>query len=345
MSMPEGQQHPPPLRYRRFGGGYRRQDVEVALAELNMTLRQLDNDLATLRSRNRELEGELSSARSEIESLRAKEQELSQTMAGVLRRANEIEDGASARASEIIAQAEEAATRVRNEANRRIEDSSVQYNELLRMKDNLLDSMRTVIGDFDLAISRVAHGRRAFHDQPQEESDPVSVSIPPEAPVAVGAVLAAPEPALVAPTPPRVVAPALRPTPSPEPIEPTPEPAAETPEPPAADPVPPAEPPAAEGSAEDDQVFEARVELDVGPFPDFAALSAFERALAHLPKIEDVYVRRLVGDRALIELNLSEAAPLLNAMHEALPYELDVKSADRAKIVLNVAAHAPAEAR
>ena len=343
MSMPEDQ-HPPPLRYRRFGGGYRRQDVEVALAELSMTLRQLDNDLATLRDRNRDLEGELSSARSEIESFRAKEQELTETMAAVLRRANEIEDGASARAREMIAQAEEAATRVRNEANRRIEDSSVQYNELLRMKDNLLDSMRTVIGDFDLAISRVAHGQRAFVDEPQEESESASASIPPEAPPAVEPAPAAPEPAPVPPAPPRV-APALRQTPPPVPVEPTPEPAAETPEPPAGDPPPPAEPPAAERPAEDNQVFESRVELDAGPFSDFAALSAFERALAHLPKVEDVYVRRLVGDRALIELNLTEAAPLLKTMNEALPYELDVKSADGAKIVLNVAAHTPAGAR
>ena len=32
----------PPLRYRRLGGGYRKEDVEFALAELRLTLRQLD---------------------------------------------------------------------------------------------------------------------------------------------------------------------------------------------------------------------------------------------------------------------------------------------------------------
>ena len=119
MSMPDRYQRPP-LRYRRFGGGYRREDVEFALAELRLTLRQLDNDLESLRDRNRELEAELTAARSEIESFRAKEHELSQTMSAALRRASEIEDTASSRAREIIAQAEEAAMRIRSEASRRI---------------------------------------------------------------------------------------------------------------------------------------------------------------------------------------------------------------------------------
>src|SRR5438067_5598633 len=107
----------PPLRYKRFGGGYRREDVESALAEHRLTLRQLDNDLESLRDRNRDLEGELQASRQEIEGFRAKEHELSQTMASALRRAAEIEEGANSRAREIVAQAEEAAMRIRSEAS------------------------------------------------------------------------------------------------------------------------------------------------------------------------------------------------------------------------------------
>src|SRR3954452_15153374 len=135
MSAPDRYQRPP-LRFKRFGGGYRREDVEFALAELRLTLRQLDNDLESLRDRNRELEGELQQSRQEIETLRAKEHELSQTMSAALRRSAEIEEGAQGRAREVIAQAEEAAMRIRSEASRRIDDSSAQFNELLRLKDN-----------------------------------------------------------------------------------------------------------------------------------------------------------------------------------------------------------------
>ena len=97
--------------------------------------------------------------------------------------------------------------------------------------------------------------------------------------------------------------------------------------------------------ADDDPLFDTRVELDAGPFSDFAALSAFERSLAHLPKVEDVYVRRLADDRALIELTLSEAAPLLRTMHEVLPYALDVRSVSPSAIVVNVTVQTPAGAR
>ena len=95
----------------------------------------------------------------------------------------------------------------------------------------------------------------------------------------------------------------------------------------------------------EETVFDTRVELDAGPFSDFAALSAFERALAHMPKVEDVYVRRLADDRALIELTLAEPAPLLDTMRASLPYSLDVRSANRTKIVINVAVQQPAGAR
>jgi pyruvate/2-oxoglutarate dehydrogenase complex dihydrolipoamide acyltransferase (E2) component len=161
VSIPDGFQHPP-LRYKRFGGGYRREDVEVAFSELGLTLRQLGQDLESLRVRNHELEGELATARSEIDSYRAKENELWQTMSAALRGAADIEEGAAARAREIVAQAEEEALRLHAEASRRLEDSNARFNELLRLKDNLLEAMRRVVGDFGQAISRVERGEQLF---------------------------------------------------------------------------------------------------------------------------------------------------------------------------------------
>ena len=79
MSAPDRFQRPP-LRYKRFGGGYRREDVEFALAELRLTLRQLENDFISSRcaTENGDLEGELSDRANEIEGFRVKEHELSQ---------------------------------------------------------------------------------------------------------------------------------------------------------------------------------------------------------------------------------------------------------------------------
>jgi hypothetical protein len=75
-------------------------------------------------------------------------------------------------------------------------------------------------------------------------------------------------------------------------------------------------------------LFPTRVELDVGPFADFAELSAFERSLTRLPKVEDVYVRRFSGDRAEIELTLSEERPLVHDLTHHLPYLVRVRRHD-----------------
>ena len=349
MSMPDGSQRPP-LRYRRFGGGYRREDVEFALAEMRLTLRQLDNDLTSLHDRNRELEGELARTRSEIEAFRAKEQELWQTMSIALRRAEEIEEGATARAREIVAQAEEAAARIRAEASSRIEDTRAQFNELQRLKDSLLEEMRRVVGDFDHAISEVGRREQRFpgvmqdaageaRPEPGEEAaSPAEAAIPPAEPASVGP--APVEPPVSAPGVSGSVS-AAAPPPDRDSISiPAAPPPPVTPLPVSPPPVSPPPP-----VAQEEPVFEARLELDAGPFSDFAALSAFERALGHLPEVEEVYVRRLADDRALIELTLNRASPLLQTMRESMPYAIDVRSASRSKIVVNVSVQTPAGTR
>ena len=47
-------------------------------------------------------------------------------------------------------------------------------------------------------------------------------------------------------------------------------------------------------------------------------------------------MRRLADDRAVIELTLGEAGPLLAAMRETLPYEIAVRSATSTSLVLDV---------
>ncbi len=333
MSTPDEYQRPP-LRYRRYGGGYRRDDVDFALAELRLTMRQLDNDLESLRDRNRELEAELAAAQTELESLRERGDELPKTMAASLRRAAEIEEAASGRAQEIIAKAEAAGMEIRSEGIRRMEEATAQFNELLRLKDSLLDALRSVVGDFDQAISRVERGEPLFPGAtatiPSEA--PSTSAAAPEEPAAAPAEEAEPAPPFVA--------------------QPPSAPAGETELPPdtasfpatATVPVE-AQPVASPSREEEEPVFEARVELDAGPFSDFAELSAFERALAQVGKVEDVYVRRLADDRALIELTLSEPATLLKSMREALPYSVEVRSVNRSKIVADVFAQSPAGTR
>ena len=66
----------PELRYRRIGGGYRRDQVDAALEELLGALHSLDRDLGQLRQEAAALEQELHAGQAELEAYRARETEL-----------------------------------------------------------------------------------------------------------------------------------------------------------------------------------------------------------------------------------------------------------------------------
>jgi chromosome segregation ATPase len=64
------------LRYRRLGGGYRREDVEAALEKLLEKVRSVEANVDELRSRASELENELRAAKAELQAYRAREARL-----------------------------------------------------------------------------------------------------------------------------------------------------------------------------------------------------------------------------------------------------------------------------
>ncbi|MDX6516099.1 MAG: hypothetical protein QOH73_1765 [Gaiellaceae bacterium] len=264
-------------RLRRSLFGYRRTQVEVALAELRLTLRHLQEDLVETRERATSFEGELRETRIELDSRRARETEVQQAFDAAQERVREIELSAEATARAILAEAQEKASRTRAEAHLRTESVSGQIDELLNLRDTLVQTMRGVIRDFDYAVERVEKGESVLQaepvavpqpEQPGEQSHPVA---------------------------PRTHGP------------------------------------------EDEQRFEGRVELEAGPFSDFAALSSFERALARLGGVEDVYVRRFAGERALIELSLAQPLALIGAMRDNLPYGLEIQSNEPGRLSVKVA--------
>jgi archaellum component FlaC len=259
--------------------GYRRTQVEVALAELRLTLRHLQEDLAETRARAGTVEDELRETRIELDSRRSREAEVQQAFDAAQERVREVEAAAEQTARAILAEAEEKASRTRAEAHLRTESVGGQIDELLRLRDTLVQTMRGVIRDFDYAVERVEKGESVLPSEP--------VAIPLELAPANGNGAAQPK--------------------------------------------------ARTRGPEDEQSFEGRVELDAGPFSDFAALSSFERALARLSGVEDVYVRRFSGDRALIELSLAQPLQLVAEMRDHLPYGLEIQAGEPGRLAVTVA--------
>ena len=217
------------------------------------------------------------------------------------------------------------------------EETGGQFNELIRLKENLVVALRGVVGEFEEALSRVERGESLF-GRPAPAPAPAPYAAAPPPPTITPAAPTPPPPPAAFSAPPEAAAPPPA-TEQHAPFAPPPPPYAR----PSA-PVPPESfaPPAAEPVAREEPLFETQVELDAGPFPDFASLSTFERSLARLPRVEDVYVRRLADDRVVIELTLSEPTQLVATMRETLPYDIQVQSASRSKLVINVLAHSTA---
>jgi hypothetical protein len=270
----------PRLRYRRFGGGYRRDEVLFHLRELEATVRTLEAGLASSRERSQSLLAELAGARAEIGALRAREHEVDQALAGANRRAADVVATAEIQARAVLAQAEEQAARIRGEAHLKVDDVGKQLEEIIRLRDTMLGLLKGAVQDVGTAVGKIERGEPVFG---------------------------------TAPAPPRQPAPA------------------------------PSHPELDEERAAlpgDDALFERRVELDAGPFADFATLSSFERSLATLPNVEDVYVRRFAGERATIELTMAYEQPLLRLLRGALPYRFDAARTEAGSLRLTVSAPA-----
>jgi chromosome segregation ATPase len=92
MSAPEQTNARTRLRFSRFGGGYRREDVEAALEQLLGTVRSVEESLQQLKTRSEELEGELLKREAELAAYREREQRFDD----VVRRAEQILEKAEA---------------------------------------------------------------------------------------------------------------------------------------------------------------------------------------------------------------------------------------------------------
>jgi septal ring factor EnvC (AmiA/AmiB activator) len=81
--------------------------------------------------------------------------------------------------------------------------------------------------------------------------------------------------------------------------------------------------------------FAGRLELDAGPFRDFAEVSAFERALGELPDVAGVSLRLFGDGRATLDVVLAGERPLLEDLTR-LPYRVSAQAPATDRLVVDV---------
>lgn len=194
----------------------------------------------------------------------------------------------------------------------RVEDLRGEIADLVRFRDQLEAAARELVTEYDRLVERL---------RGTDAAPPMPPSVPPpdEAAVAldpgpIGATGTAP-PAYDPGQLPAAVAAGI--------------PGQEPPAPAQAAPAP---------APGDDMTFVGAVIVDAGPFSDITTLQAFEQGLARVDGAEDVYVRSFEGNRALIDVRLSNPVPLVSLLRNQLPLPINTREAGEGRLTVDVLA-------
>lgn len=184
----------------------------------------------------------------------------------------------------------------------RVEDLRGEIADLVRFRDQLEAAAHELVSEYDRLVERLRGSTLPGAAAPGGERQPAD-------------------------RPPPAGGPARAPAPQPRPGA----------EPRGA--APPAPAPRAESTGADDGTsFVGSVAVDAGPFNDITTLQSFEQALARIEGAEDVYVRSFEGNRALIDVRLSNPVPLVRLLRERLPLPITATDTGEGRLTVDVAA-------
>lgn len=84
------------------------------------------------------------------------------------------------------------------------------------------------------------------------------------------------------------------------------------------------------------EIFEGLVEVEVGPLADFAQLVGFEDAASEIGGTSEISVKRFAKGRATLEMRLGRPVELLRELEERAPFDFVVRDTRDDKLILDV---------
>jgi hypothetical protein len=84
------------------------------------------------------------------------------------------------------------------------------------------------------------------------------------------------------------------------------------------------------------ELFEGRIEVEIGPLEDFSQLVGFEDAAGAIAATSEISVKRFTRRRATLEMRLAEPVALLRELEERAPFEFRVRDTRSDRVVLDV---------
>ncbi len=167
----------PSLRRTRLRG-YRRGDVEAALAHDQLLRTRLELDLEAAIARISALETEVRDLNSRIDAGRAREASLAESLDEIRQRREQTERESRHRADQLIMEAEERVAALKTEGLHQVGQLQGQLESLLDLRANFTQTLQRLSEDLAAAMARLAAGPATAIDRKPE--DQLSRWVPPD---------------------------------------------------------------------------------------------------------------------------------------------------------------------
>lgn len=143
---------------RAFLRGYKRADVELALARQTIARERVQLELEAIRLRANDLEQEVDDLRTQIADHRRRETELLAALDEVRDRRESLEREARLKADEILAEARERAAGLRSERLREVGELQEHVEQLLGLRASLTSTLKRTMNELGGVLDRIAGG-------------------------------------------------------------------------------------------------------------------------------------------------------------------------------------------
>jgi chromosome segregation ATPase len=149
--------------------GYKRSDVDAAVARSLLRVEQLEHDLDAMTQRSNAMQIEIRDLHGRIDEMREHEASLTRSLDELRERRDQLDREAAARAQQVLIEAQERASSLKSEGLRQVGELQRQVEQLLGMRSGLTQALQRLSEDIAGAMARIAASPATAIDRPVED--------------------------------------------------------------------------------------------------------------------------------------------------------------------------------
>jgi predicted nucleic acid-binding Zn-ribbon protein len=149
--------------------GYKRSEVDASTARAALRIEQLEFELGGMTQRANAMQIEIRELHDRIDQMREREASLTTSLNEMRARREQIERESSARAQQLLFEAEERAAALRTEGLRQVGELQRQVEQLLGMRSGLTQALQRLSEDIAGAMARIAAAPATSIDREVED--------------------------------------------------------------------------------------------------------------------------------------------------------------------------------